>query len=146
MKIIKEKEIENQEELVSELEKQGIIVTQATVSRDIKELRLIKILCDDGKKYKYATRETSESVTLDKFLSLFSKVIIDIDYSGNIIAVKTLSGAASSAAVAIDELNWKEIVGTVAGNNTFFILIDNVNNVQEVIKRLQSISNFHKGK
>ena len=139
LKIIKEKDIENQEELVNELQKEGFIVTQATISRDIKELKLVKILSSDGKRYKYSIRDVNENITLDKFLSLLSKVIVDIDYSGNIIAIKTLSGAASSAAEAIDELNWSEIVGTIAGNNTIFVLIDKDDNVKEVIDRLRKI-------
>lgn len=145
LKIIKEKDIENQEELVNELQKEGFIVTQATISRDIKELKLVKILSSDGKKYKYSTRDVNENITLDKFLSLFSKVIVDIDYSGNIIAIKTLSGAASSAAEAIDELSWSEIVGTIAGNNTIFVLIDKEDNVKEVIDKLKEIVDTHTG-
>jgi transcriptional regulator of arginine metabolism len=145
LKIIKEKDIENQEELVNELQKEGFIVTQATISRDIKELKLVKILSSDGKRYKYSTRDVNENVTLDKFLSLLSKVIVDVDYSGNIIAIKTLSGAASSAAEAIDELNWSEIVGTIAGNNTIFVLVDKDDNVKEVIDRLKKIVDTQMG-
>lgn len=145
LKIIKEKDIENQEELVNELQKEGFIVTQATISRDIKELKLVKILSSDGKKYKYSTRDVNENVTLDKFLSLLSKVIVDMDYSGNIIAIKTLSGAASSAAEAIDELSWSEIVGTIAGNNTIFVLIDKDDNVKGVIDKLKEIVDTHTG-
>ncbi|HHV74292.1 MULTISPECIES: arginine repressor [unclassified Thermoanaerobacterium] len=145
LKIIKEKDIENQEELVNELQKEGFIVTQATISRDIKELKLVKILSSDGKRYKYSTRDVNENITLDKFLSLLSKVIVDVDYSGNIIAIKTLSGAASSAAEAIDELNWSEIVGTIAGNNTIFVLVDKDDNVKEVIDRLKKIVDTQMG-
>ncbi|AFK85787.1 MULTISPECIES: arginine repressor [Thermoanaerobacterium] len=145
LKIIKEKDIENQEELVNELQKEGFIVTQATISRDIKELKLVKILSSDGKKYKYSTRDVNENITLDKFLSLLSKVIVDMDYSGNIIAIKTLSGAASSAAEAIDELSWSEIVGTIAGNNTIFVLIDKDDNVKGVIDKLKEIVDTHTG-
>lgn len=139
LKIIGEKEIENQEELINELQKEGIIVTQATISRDIKELKLVKILSADGKKYKYTTRENGGTYVLDKFLKILSKSIIDITYAGNIVVVKTLSGAASAAGEAIDGLKWEEIVGTVAGNNTIFILTKNEKTAKDIVEKLRKL-------
>lgn len=139
LEIIAEKEIETQEELADELQKQGIDVTQATVSRDIKELRLIKVLSDDGKKYKYATMNKVDNHVSDKLMTLLSESIINIDYAGNIIAIKTLSGTAPAAAEAIDTLNWNDIVGTLAGDNTIFILVRNEESVKEMVEKLRKL-------
>jgi transcriptional regulator, ArgR family len=124
LEIISEKEIETQEELAAELQKQGIDVTQATVSRDIKELRLIKVLTEDGKRYKYAPRGKVDGHITDRLMTLLSESIVSVDYAGNIIVIKTLSGTAPAAAEAIDTLNWKNIVGTLAGDNTIFVLVE----------------------
>lgn len=139
LEIIAEKEIETQEELADELQKQGIDVTQATVSRDIKELRLIKVLSDDGKKYKYATMNKVDNHVSDKLMTLLSESIINIDYAGNTIAIKTLSGTAPAAAEAIDTLNWKDVVGTLAGDNTIFILVRNEDSVKELVEKLKKL-------
>ena len=94
LKLIEEKDIETQEELAYELRNHGFDVTQATVSRDIKELRLIKVLTPSGK-YKYATMEDkADTKNWDKLIRVFSESVVSMDYANNIIVVKTLSGNA----------------------------------------------------
>lgn len=122
LEIIEGHEIETQEELAEYLKRNGFNVTQATVSRDIKELRLIKVLTKNGR-YKYAAIKQQESVISDRLIKIFKDSVLSIDYSGNIIVIKTLSGAANAAAEAIDVLDIKDIVGTIAGDNTIFILV-----------------------
>ena len=122
LEIIETKEIETQEELSDELKKQGLNVTQATVSRDIKELRLIKILAGDGK-YKYATLNNQDNILSDRLVRIFKNSIISIDYAGNILVMKTLTGSAQAAAAAIDAAGLEEVVGTIAGDDTIFLLI-----------------------
>ncbi|MGB3366088.1 MAG: arginine repressor [Acidaminobacteraceae bacterium] len=122
LEIIEEQEIETQEELALNLKDASFNVTQATVSRDIKELRLIKVLTKNGK-YKYATIKQQDSVISDRFLKLFKDSVISYDFAGNMIVVKTLSGAANAAAAAIDALDIKEIIGSIAGDDTIFLLL-----------------------
>ncbi len=122
LEIIEGYEIETQEELAEYLKRNGFNVTQATVSRDIKELRLIKVLTKNGR-YKYAAIKQQESVISDRLIKIFKDSVLSIDSSANIIVLRTLSGAANAAAEAIDVLDIKDIVGTIAGDNTIFILI-----------------------
>ena len=120
--IIEHNEIETQEDLAEELKKQGFNVTQATVSRDIKELRLIKVLSKTGR-YKYSIINQNDAPILKRFINLFKDSVISIDHTGNIVVVRTLIGSANAAAAAIDALRIDGIVGTIAGDDTIFILL-----------------------
>lgn len=136
LEIIENNTIETQEELAQHLKKKGINVTQATVSRDIKELRLIKVLSEKGK-YKYSAIKEQSSMLSERLLKTFSETVLSIDYSGNIIVIKTFSGAANAAAEAIDVFDEKDIIGTIAGDNTIFILVRNPDDVHPIIERLK---------
>ncbi|AYO30693.1 MAG: transcriptional regulator of arginine metabolism [Thermoanaerobacteraceae bacterium] len=135
--IIKEKPIETQEELAEELRKQGFNVTQATVSRDIKELRLIKVL-RDNEHYCYAEPDRSAFIS-DKLLRMLRESIISIASSENLIVIKTLSGTASAAAEAIDGLNWDEIIGTIAGDNTILVVASAKSAVKDIVEKFENI-------
>lgn len=135
--IIKEKPIETQEELAEELRKQGFNVTQATVSRDIKELRLIKVL-RDKEHYCYAEPGGSAYFS-DKFLRMLRESIVSIVPSENLIVIKTLSGTASAAAEAIDSLNWDEIIGTIAGDNTILVVASSKSVVKNIVEKFENI-------
>lgn len=140
LEIIDSCEIETQEDLAVNLKAAGFNVTQATVSRDIKELRLIKVLTKDGK-YKYATIKQQDSMISDRFLKLFRDSVTGLDYSGNIIVIKTLIGAANAAAAAIDALDVKEIIGSIAGDDTIFLLVkkdEDINKVMDVFNTMIS--------
>ncbi|SHM51196.1 transcriptional regulator, ArgR family [Caldanaerovirga acetigignens] len=135
--IIREKPIETQEELAEELRKCGFNVTQATVSRDIKELRLVKVLRDNNR---YCYSEPDKTVVVsEKLVRMFKESIVKIDSSENIVVVKTLSGTAQAAAAAIDGLNWEEIVGTVAGDDTILVVARSKNAVKSIIEKLESL-------
>lgn len=136
--IIENKDIETQDELASELRSAGFQVTQATVSRDIKEMRLIKVLTKDGR-YKYASIREKEGVVNERFLKIFRNSVTSLDYAGNIIVIKTLVGSASAAAVSIDALNMKHIVGSIAGDDTIFLLVKEQEYVQEIIKQFKEL-------
>lgn len=136
--IIRKDEIETQEDLAVHLRESGFNITQATVSRDIKELRLIKVLTKEGR-YKYATLNQHESSMSERFRKLFRDSVISIDYAQNIIVVKTLVGAGNAAAAALDALDLKDVVGSLAGDDTIFILIRNPENVEEAISELQKL-------
>ena len=134
--IIKNQEIETQEELSNELKKEGLNVTQATVSRDIKELRLIKILTKNGK-YKYATLNGQDNILTDRLVKIFKNSIISIDYAGNILVMKTLTGSAQAAAAAIDAVGLEEVIGTIAGDDTIFLAIRDIDKMEDIIEHFK---------
>lgn len=138
LEIIESKEIETQEELSDELKKQGLNVTQATVSRDIKELRLVKTLAGDGK-YKYAILSDQDNVLSGRLVEILKNSIVSVDYAGNILVMKTLIGSAQAAAAAIDAVGLDEIVGTIAGDDTIFLLIRDANKIEEIIEHFREL-------
>ncbi len=138
LEIIRNADIETQEDLADRLRNRGFQVTQATVSRDIKELRLLKVLSGTGL-YKYATADKAGDGVSERFIRMFSESVLGISYAYNQIVVKTLSGSANMAAEAIDSMNWPEIMGTLAGDNTFLLLIRSVEEVPSVLERMNSM-------
>ena len=136
-KLVMNESIETQEDLARMLRSLGYSVTQATVSRDIKEMRLIKILTPEGK-YKYATVDNAESDLQDRFNRIFSSSVLSVNSSGNLIVIKTISGSANAAAEAIDSMKWPDVLGTLAGDNTVFIVVKEGRSVIETIKRCLS--------
>jgi len=126
--LIKEHEIETQEKLAYLLKEDGFDVTQATVSRDIKELQLIKKLSSSGK-YKYTLGMTTDAPITDRFVKIFKDTILSVASSGNLIVIKTLTGCANAAAEAIDSLSLPFMLGTIAGDNTILIVVDEEKNV-----------------
>ena len=139
IQLIASKDIETQEELASELRYLGYQVTQATVSRDIRELRLIKVAAKDGG-YKYARPERHETAVNERLTRILSDSLVNVDSSGNIIVVKTLSGSANVAAEALDTLDWPEILGTIAGDNTIFAVVRNMSDTAEVTERIRKLT------
>lgn len=138
LQIIKEKDIETQEQLAEELRNRNIDVTQATVSRDIKELRLVKVLSPSGV-YKYAYLDKTDSGISEKLFRVFSESVISIDHANNLIVIKTVVGGAQAAASVVDTLDWNEIVGCIAGDDTILVVVRNEGVVEDVIKRFSEI-------
>jgi transcriptional regulator of arginine metabolism len=138
LELIEKHPIETQEELAEELKKSGYNITQATVSRDIKELKLVKVLDENGI-YKYASLKEQDSMLSERMVKVFAESVLSVDYSGNIIVIKTFSGAANAACEAIDVLDYKEVVGTIAGDDTIFALVRDQNDVEAVIERLKKM-------
>lgn len=122
LELIGQYPIDTQEELLSLLREKGFEVTQATVSRDIKELRLVKTLSPDGK-YRYSAAKETTQISSSKFRALFADSTISVDCAQGIVSVKCLTGMANAVCVALDALQWKNIVGTLAGDDTIFILV-----------------------
>jgi len=121
--IILQKEIETQEEITSILQDKGIKVTQATVSRDIKELGLIKIPGNNNN-YKYVLgAEQPVGHNSQRLQRLFKDYVTKMDYSENLIIINTVPGGAPSVASGIDSVDWKEIIGTVAGDDTILVIV-----------------------
>lgn len=138
LEIIEKYVIETQEELAEKLKEMGMDVTQATVSRDIKELRLIKVMTEDGK-YRYAPFSKSESMVSSKLLTILSESFVSCDYANNIVIIKTLPGMAQAAASAIDSLKWNDIVGTIAGDDTIMIVCRAEKMAEELVDKFNKI-------
>lgn len=124
LEIISNYEIETQEELQAELLKAGYEVTQATISRDIKELRLVKDLSSKGR-YIYSTGKKLNDSFTHRAGGIFSESIISIDYALNTVCIKCFAGMAGAACAAIDSLTIDEVLGTIAGDDTIFVLCRN---------------------
>ena len=139
IRLITTEDIETQEDLASELRDIGYKVTQATVSRDIRELKLIKVASKGGG-YKYAKPERHEAAVSERLTRILADSLVGVDFSGNLIVVKTLSGSANVAAEALDTLAWPEILGTIAGDNTIFIVVRNDADANEVAGRIHKLT------
>lgn len=136
--IIEKQDVETQEELAEALRERGMKVTQATVSRDIKELRLLKVLTPTGA-YKYATADKAENSLNERFIRMLGESLLSVAASNNLVVVKTLAGSANVAAEALDSLHWPEILGTLAGDNTILMIIRSNEDVPGVISRIQDM-------
>jgi transcriptional regulator of arginine metabolism len=138
LELIDKYDIETQEMLSDLLRKNGFEVTQATISRDIKDMKLIKSLTPDGI-YKYVAAEGAQRTTSERYIKIFRETIQTVAYSGNILVIKTLSGCANAACEAIDSLGFEHVLGTVAGDNTLFLVIDEPGNAQGLAAQFESL-------
>ena len=138
LEIIAEQAIETQEDLADALRQRGFRVTQATVSRDIKELRLIKALSPNGE-YRYACGEKSENTLSDRLIRMFSETVVSVNSAYNQIVIKTLSASADIACETIDSMQWPEILGTIAGENTILMIVRSIEEVEVVMDRINGM-------
>ena len=131
--------IRTQDELADALRNEGIDVTQATVSRDIKELMLVKVPTGNDS-YRYAfPAERNVTVSVARLEKTFQDSVLSMDSSGNIIVLRTLPGTAQAVAYVLDNVRWPEIIGTVAGDDTIFLVVKPESAVEHVKERLESI-------
>ena len=140
LEIIDTMDIETQEELAEELKRRGVRVTQATVSRDIKELRLLKVLSENGG-YKYATVERAEKGMNDRFARILAESVVNIEAVNNLVVINTLSASANAAGEAIDSMKWSEVLGTIAGDNTLLIIARSNEAVETLMTRINALLN-----
>ena len=136
--IVEVQSIQTQEELAEALRAHGMVVTQATVSRDIREMHLLKVLAEDGS-YRYATMEKSDSGMNDRLIRMLTDSVVEMNSANNLIVIHTLPGSAHVAAEAIDNLKWPETIGTIAGDNTILVIVRTNEEVDTVMKRFHSI-------
>jgi len=137
--IVKKDAIETQEDLAAQLKEEGIEVTQATISRDIKELRLIKVPAGD-QKYKYALPYDRGTGNFGEVMGKMLKdFVISMDYVECFIVLKTLPGTAQAVAAAIDGANWSEIIGTVAGDDNVLIIVKPKEKVEEFLEKFRKL-------
>ena len=138
LEIINNNDIETQEELAESLKYSGYDVTQATVSRDIKLLKLVKVQNESGK-YKYISPVKEERDINDKLYSILKNAAIDVEKVDKFVVIKTLTGAASAAAEAIDTLYSNDVSGTIAGDNTIFVLVRTDEKALELISKVRKM-------
>lgn len=134
LNIIRDHDVRSQEELLGYLTDAGYNVTQATISRDMRELHITKVSYDNNKHKYAALRMGDESAS---FKHVLGNCIISMDYSENIIVVKTVAGMAMAVGASIDALNIDEIMGTIAGDDTIFLAIKEKNMAASIIGRIQ---------
>lgn len=135
-------EIETQEELVSKLLEAGCKVTQATISRDIRELRLTKIVGESGvQKYALPAQDASIQTPLAgiRFSRVLQEGFINVDIAGNIVVMRTMTGMAMAVAAALDHLNLQEIVGTIAGDDTIFMAVRSEESAKHLCEKIETL-------
>ncbi len=139
IEIISTADIETQEELAAALRERGYPITQATVSRDIRELRLIKVTSKSGG-YKYAKPVRHEVAVSERLTRILADSLIHVEAAANLVVVKTLSGSANVAAEALANLGWAEIIGTIAGDNTIFIAAKSNDEADIITARIRKMT------
>ena len=139
LELIKKHEIETQEELLDYLQKEGYQVTQATVSRDIRELKLTKVSMSSGRQ-KYAVIADGSEGLSEKYARIFHDAFVSMDMAQNILVIKTVAGMAMAVAAAIDAMHLHEIVGCIAGDDTIMCAVRSVEETVSVMSRLRKLA------
>ena len=138
LELIRRNDIETQEDLSDRLEQEGFQVTQATVSRDIRELKLTKVALSNGRQKYTAIMEQDENLS-EKYTRVFKDGFVSMDMAQNILVIKTVSGMAMAVAAALDAMHLHEIVGCIAGDDTIMCAVRSVQETVEVMGRLRKI-------
>ena len=141
IELINEYDIETQDELATKLKQSGFDITQATISRDIRELKLTKISTNNGKQ-KYKAFLQSDTNLYNKFANVFKEGVIGIDYAQNIIVIKTLDGMAMGVAAALDYMLNDEIVGSIAGDDNIFCVVKTEEKAIKLLEKLKNKLNY----
>lgn len=139
LEIIQKYEVGTQEELAAHLREAGFAVTQATVSRDIRELKLSKVPAAGGGQ-KYVALEHDEGPRGDRFIRVLHDALSSMEAAQNLLVVRTVSGMAMAAATALDALRFPEVVGCIAGDDTIFVATHTTKEAQELMDKIQSIT------
>ena len=138
LELIQEENLETQEELADRLSEEGFVVTQATVSRDIRELKLGKIPSGNGKQ-KYAVLSHDDAHLADKYIRVLKNGFISMDNAQNILVIKTVSGMAMAVAAAVDAMKLKEVVGSIAGDDTIMVAVRTTQETQLVMEKIREL-------
>jgi transcriptional regulator of arginine metabolism len=140
LELIAQRDIETQEQLLAALEESGFRSTQATISRDIKELRIVKELSPSGS-YRYTIQQNDTSNFFSRLNNIFHECVIKLDYAQNIVVIKTLPGLASAACSAVDGMDIAYVVGSIAGDDTGLIVMRDAEYAREFCEELRGIIN-----
>ncbi len=139
LEIVRSRSVGTQEELMDYLQQAGFVATQATVSRDIKELRLVKTQ-NAGGAYCYAAPQKEGEAISGQFHSLFADAVQSVDYAGNIVVVRCLAGMAQAVCAAMDSIRHEEVVGTLAGEDTFICIVKTEEKAIALTEKLKKLS------
>ncbi len=138
IEIISEQVIDTQEELIEKLREAGFDVTQATVSRDIRDLKIIKTLTEKNQ-YRYAISQNNENHISSRYRSIIKDTVTKVNCANNMVVLHTYSGMANAAAAAIDGMGWDEILGTIAGDDTIFVLMSDKDSAFDLVDKIKEI-------
>ena len=138
IELISQNDIETQEELAERLNGAGFKVTQATVSRDIRDLKLTKVSVDGGRQ-KYVVLKPEEDGMSEKYIRVLRAGYVSMDMAQNILVIKTVSGMAMAVAAAVDAMKWKEVVGCIAGDDTIMCAVRSVDETVAVMEKIRKI-------
>ncbi len=138
LEIISRYDIDTQEELGERLRAAGFHVTQATISRDIRELKLTKVTGGDGGSH-YAVRPEDPAVLCDRYTRVLQEALVSIAVGQNVLVIKTMPGTAMGVAAALDALQWKEILGSIAGDDTVMCVAGTAREAEETAGKLRTL-------
>ena len=138
VELINKYQIETQEELADYLNQNGFRVTQATVSRDIRDLKLTKVPADNGRQ-KYAVLQTGQNDLGEKYIRILNDGFLSMDMAQNILVIKTVSGMAMAVAAALDAMKWNEIVGCIAGDDTIMCAVRSVDDTIILMEKIRKL-------
>ena len=138
IEIIQNHEVETQEDLAGYLTEAGYAVTQATVSRDIKELRLVKTMVSDGK-YRYAPSASDSNADIGTKYAVFSQSTRSVDCAGNMVVVKCFNGMANAACAVLDAMNHEGVVGSVAGDDTILVVMRDEKSASTLVGKIKEL-------
>ncbi len=138
LELIETHEIETQEELAECLQRTGTKVTQATVSRDIRELQLVKVATKHGK-YKYAVMDSNNEGTADRLIKILKNSLLSVNTAGQMLIIKTIPGAAQICASAVDNIVTEGIMGSIAGDDTIFVAVSDFANIDEIADKFRDL-------
>lgn len=138
IELINKYHIETQEELAEYLNREGFKVTQATVSRDIRDLKLTKVPYEGGRQ-KYAVHQAVETEMNEKYIRILRDGYVSMDMAQNILVIKTVSGMAMAVCAAIDSLKWNEVVGSIAGDDTIMCVIRSTDDAVKIMDKISKI-------
>jgi transcriptional regulator of arginine metabolism len=136
LRLIQEHPIDRQEELLVRLREEGFAVTQATISRDIRELCLVKTATESGYRYVSGRNDAYDPKAHGRFETIFRESVLSVDFAGHIVLVKCYSGMANAACELFDSLQWKNVVGTLSGDDTFLIIVRTERDARTVCSEL----------
>ncbi|MCI8993225.1 MAG: arginine repressor [Eubacterium sp.] len=139
IEIITKFEVETQEELIERLCEEGFRVTQATISRDIRELKLTKVSLENGRQKYVAFGEKDSSGLKEKYRRVLKEGYVTMDMAQNILVIKTVSGMAMAVAAALDAFGWQEIVGSIAGDDTIMCAVRTVDDTIQLMEKIKKL-------
>ena len=137
LRLIREHPSSRQEELQAYLNQEGYDVTQATISRDIRELCLVKAATEEGYRYVSSHSDRYDPKVQERFETIFRESVLQVDYAGHIVMIKCYSGMANAACQVFDSMQWKNVVGSLSGDDTFLVLVRSERDAKNISAELE---------